>query len=611
MIPSDFHFLRPYWLLALIALVVCLYAFYRRRLKQGTWAEVCDPQLLDWLLVDKPVKRQTYRLYWMLVAGIIAILALAGPSWEKLPVPVFRSQSALILVLDLSESMYANDLKPNRIARARFKITDILRQRKDGQSALIVYSDAAFVVTPLSNDTETIIHQLKVLEPSLMPGQGNNTKAAMVLAAKLFKQAGVQSGQVLLVSDSGGSRSSAISAAKEVSKRGHQLFILGVGTEAGAPIPQAGGFVKDANGSILIPKLNQSDLKSMADAGNGIYRKIRSGNTDIKQLIDAIDQSESTDVSKQAVSEINQWKDRGPWLVLLLIPLAALAFRRGYIAVIFIGLTSVSPDSYALSWDDLWSNTNQRGQTAFNNNQYDAAANHFNSPEWKAASHYRAGQFDKAAGILKQLPETSDNLYNLGNAQAKQQQLQDAKKSYQQALQLNPDNVDAQHNKDIVEQALKKQKQQQQNQDKNQQSDEESDSSEQQDQQQSDSQDEQNNEQQQSDNSEQQQQSEQSKGEDSSEQEDEQTSAQEQDHNDEEDGEDSKQSEENSDQDDAEQQKQEQGQPMQSDDEQPLDELDQATEQWMRRIPDDPGRLLRRKFLYQYNRKNNSRLRQK
>lgn len=608
MIPSDFHFLRPYWLLALIALAVCLYAFYRRRLKQGTWAEVCDPQLLDWLLVDKPVKRQTYRLYWMLVAGIIAIVALAGPSWEQLPVPVFRNQSALVIALDLSESMYANDLKPNRIARARFKITDILRQRQDGQSALIVYSDAAFVVTPLSNDTETIIHQLKVLEPSLMPGKGNNTKAAMVLAAKLFKQAGVQSGQVLLISDSGGSRSKAISAAEELSKRGHQLFILGVGTEAGAPIPQAGGFVKDANGSILIPKLNQSNLKSMADVGNGIYRKIRSGNTDIKQLIDAIDQSESTDVSKQAVSEINQWKDRGPWLVLLLIPLAALAFRRGYIAVIFIAFTSVSPDSYALSWDDLWSNTNQRGQTAFNNNQYDAAANHFDSPEWKAASHYRAGQFDKAAEILKQLPESSDNFYNLGNAQVRQQQLQDALKSYQQALKLNPDNADAQHNKEIVEKALKQQKQQQ-NQDNKQQSDEESDSSEQQDQQQSDSEDEQNNDQQ-PDNSEQQQ-SPQSKGENSPEQEDEQTSAQEQDHTDEDNNEENNQSEENSAQEETEPQKQEQGQPRQSDDEQPLDELDQATEQWMRRIPDDPGRLLRRKFLYQYNRKNNSGIRQK
>ena len=590
---ADFHFLRPYWLLALAPLAGYAYVWYHRRLKQGSWAEVCDPQLLEWLLVDKPAKRRSYTLSSIVLGGILAILSVAGPSWEKLPVPVFRNQSALVIVLDLSESMYANDLKPNRIAHARFKIIDILKQRKDGHSALIAYSDAAFVVTPLSSDVETIIHQLNVLEPGLMPGKGNDTKTALHKAAKLFKQANVRNGQVLLVTDGGDDNQSKVKkAAKRLAKQGHQLFILGIGTEAGAPIPQPGGFVLDEKGSILVPQLDQSALKAMAEAGHGVYRTNSSGNTDIKQLLDAIDKSASTDISEKAVSEISQWKDRGPWLVLLLLPFAAMMFRKGYFVIVLMVLTGVSSDSYAFSWKELWRNSDQRGQQAFNKKKYDVAAKNFNSPQWKAASQYRAGNYDKAVEILKKLPATSENLYNLGNAQARQSQLEDALKSYQQALKENPDNEDAHYNKQIVEQALKEQQKQQQ--DENQESDDQSDAQDQQDQRQSDDQ---------SDDS-QQQQKDQQQNDNSSQQEQQSSStndSQQQDENEEQSAQQNK-AESTSDEEDKEQQAESQA--AQSDDEKPLNESDQATEQWLRRIPDDPGRLLRRKFQYQYKRQN-------
>lgn len=592
---ADFHFLRPYWLLTLIPLAVFLYAYYRRQLRQGVWSEVCDSQLLEWLLVDKPGKRHSYTLTWMILGGTLAVLSLAGPSWERLPIPVFRNQSALVIVLDLSESMYANDLKPNRMAHARFKITDILKQRKDGQSALIAYSDAAFVVTPLSSDTETIIHQLSVLEPSLMPGKGNNTKTALKQASKLLKQASVTNGQVLLVTDSGDD-SKAVKAAKQLTKQGHQLFILGVGTEAGAPIPQPGGFVLDDNGSIVVPQLNTTHLKAMAKAGQGIYRANTANNNDIKQLLDAIEKSASTDITEKSVSEISLWKDQGPWLVLLLIPFAALIFRKGYIAIVLIAITGISPESHAFSWDDLWRNDNQRGKQAFKKNQYNAAARHFNSPQWKAASEYRADRYDKAAEILKKLPPTSDNLYNLGNAQARQSQLEDSLKSYQQALEKNPQNKDAQHNKKIVAQALKQQKQKQQ---KKNESDDQSEQQDKKDQQQSEDQsddsEQQNKDPQQNDNNskpDRKQDQESSSNDNDAEQDQ---------HKKEDKAEQQKKPEPGSREEDKEQQAQ---QAMKPDDEKPLDESDQATEQWLRRIPDDPGRLLRRKFQYQYNRRN-------
>ena len=601
---SEFHFLRPWWLTAFIALAVFLYFYYHQRIKQGSWTEVCDPQLLDWLLVDKPLKPQQRQQTWLTLAGIIAILALAGPAWERAPVPVFRNQSALVIILDLSQSMYATDLKPNRITRARFKITDILKQRKDGQSALIVYSDAAFVVTPLSNDAETIIHQLNVLEPSLMPGQGNNSKAAIQLAAKLFRQTGVNNGQVLLLTDGGDQQSTALEAIRDLAKRGHQLSILGVGTETGAPIPLPGGFVKDARGSIVIPRINHSELKQLAEAGNGIYQQISSGDADIKALLDVIEQTDNASLSTKAASEISQWKDRGPWLVLLLIPFAALAFRKGYLLAVVLLLTTTSPETHAMSWDALWRNADQIGQSAFNEKRYEEAASYFTSPQWKAAALYRAGQYQQAEQLLKQLPDSSENRYNLGNTQAKQNKLKEALESYQQALKLDPDNQDAQYNKKIVEEALK---QQQQNQDQKNQSAEKQDSSEQKDQQQSESKRQQNKDQQQSD-KQQQQQSQQSSDEDAHNQAQKQSPAQRQDQKDDVSGEQDKPEYAGNQQQTAQP---EQQQAAQADDEQPFDEADQATEQWMRRIPDDPGRLLRRKFLYQYKRNNRLGLRQK
>ena len=221
--------------------------------------------------------------------------------------------------------------------------------------------------------------------------------------------------------------------------------------------------------------------------------------------------------------------------------------------------------------------------------KYDVAAKNFNSPQWKAASQYRAGNYDKAVEILKKSPVTSENLYNLGNAQARQNQLEDALKSYQQALKENPDNEDAHYNKQIVEQALKEQQKQQQ--DENQESDDQSDA---QDQRQSDDQ---------SDDS-QQQQKDQQQNDNSSQQEQQSSStndSQQQDENEEQSAQQNK-AESTSDEEDKEQQAESQA--AQSNDEKPLDESDQATEQWLRRIPDDPGRLLRRKFQYQYKRQN-------
>ena len=189
---ADFHFIRPLWLIALLPAVLIFVLFLKQRFSRGNWAAVCDEALMPFILEDGATTKSYGMLVVLMSAAVLGVFALAGPTWERLETPTFSSDAALVIALDLSPTMNATDIKPSRLARARFKIADILRQRKDGLTALVVYSADAFTVTPLTNDTATIENQLNALESSIMPAAGKNTVAALQQSVDLLKQAGQQ-----------------------------------------------------------------------------------------------------------------------------------------------------------------------------------------------------------------------------------------------------------------------------------------------------------------------------------------------------------------------------------------------------------------------------------
>ncbi|MDA1342868.1 MAG: VWA domain-containing protein [Proteobacteria bacterium] len=596
---AEFHFIRPYCLLALLPYAVLLVMLVKSKLSRGNWASVCDAALLPFLLQDKAVAQSRWPLVTGAVAALSAIISLAGPTWERLPTPVFRNDSALVIVLDLSRSMDAADIKPSRLTMARYKIADILKQRKDGQTALIVYVDEAFTITPLTNDTETIANQLSALTTGIMPSDGNNTARALEKAEGLFKQAGLQKGQILLLTD-GGNIDNALSKAKSLDA--YQLLVLGVGTSGGAPIAlDTGGFLKDDQGSIVVDKLEVNGLEKLAQAGNGAYQTLTADDADIKGLLStAVSQSHEKGEKNENLL-LDQWRDVGPWLLLLVLPLAALSFRKGLFGVVFLLLLPFPKNSYALDinqvWQELWKTKNQQAQEAYNNKQYDEAAELFENPDWKAAAHYKSGAFDKALENLKN-NSSANSLYNQGNALAQSGQLQEALDAYKNSLKLKSDDNDALFNKDLVEKALEKQKQEQKQDQQQQDRDKKQDS-----------QDSKNKEQNKEDNK---------SGQPDKEKKDEQKET---DQKPEQKPEQSQEStEQQAKKEEAEKQEQENqpeaAKPAQTDPKkddkkpdaastEPLDvmtnEEKQANEQWLKRIPDDPAGLLRRKFKYQYD----------
>ena len=602
---SSFHFIRPGWLLALLPLLLLLFWMWRQRLFSRSWQAVIDAQLLPHLLIGDAGGQQRWPLLVFALCGVLTIIALAGPSWQKLPQPVYKKQSALIIALDLSRSMDAADIKPSRLARARFKIADLLKLRREGQTGLIVYAADAFTVTPLTDDAATIASLVPTLDTRMMPAQGSRPDRALALARELFTHAGIRDGNVLLITDTVDPRY--LAALTDSARAGYPVSILGIGSRDGAPVPAAnGGFIKDSSGAIVIAKQNPQQLRQAALNGGGAYSAMTIDDQDIRGIAARVDGPDLDGKLKQTELKSDVWREQGPWLLLLVIPLAALAFRRGYLVLLVFICMPYAPRAQAFDWNALWQNDNQRAAQKLHQQQPEQAAELFDDPQWKSAAHYRAGDYQQSIDALKGM-ESVDADYNRGNALAKMGQYEQALQAYDRALDKDPNNEDARFNKQQIEQWLQQQQEQQQEQQQSQQNQP-------QDQQQqssgssadSEQQNPQSNEQDQNTQSSSQQQGEQQNQQPSPADADRQSQDQSAQQN---------QQQQDDQQSDAEQQAAVQQRESNADDqdkdqqnrgidsEQQQSVSQQKVEQWLRKIPDDPSGLLRRKFEYQYKRR--------
>ena len=453
---GDFHFLRPLWLPLLAPLVAWVWWSMRTRARGSLWSRVCDAALLPFVVQDSGSEVKSRATCLLIAAGTLAIVALAGPVWERLPVPVFRADAALVIALDLSSSMTAADIKPTRLARAKYKVADLLRGRKTGQTALLVFAAQSFVVTPLTNDTQTIGAQLQALETSIMPSQGSEPASALALAGKLLQQAGMPEGDVLLITD--GADDDAMSRARDAAQAASfRLSVLGIGSHDGAPIPDAdGGFTKASNGTVIMTRLDSDSLQAVSNSGRGIYLESRADDSDVTALNSYFDSEHAAHAQRLAQLASSQWYELGPWLVLPLLPLAALAFRRGVLGwLAAVALASLTPRPATADW---WRTPDQLGHQAFEAKDYAAAAQEFDNPAWRAAARYRKGDFTGAAQDLKD-DDTAQGHYNRGNALARQGQFGAALAAYDEALKRAPDDGDAKYNKELIEKQLRAEQQ--------------------------------------------------------------------------------------------------------------------------------------------------------
>ncbi len=634
---ADFHFLRPEWLLAVPVVAIILILFYHRSRQSIGWEKVCDPALLNFQLTrTREVVGSTSRLLIWLVPlmFLITIIALAGPSWQKKDQPIFQKDSALVIVLDLSLSMNARDVKPSRLERAKLKIIDILKQKKEGQTALVAYAGDAHTVSPLTIDNKTIISLLPALDSSIMPLSGSHAADAIKTAKELLVNAGYSRGDILLFTDGidASEQQKMKQLVKQLEQQGYHTSVIGIGTQAGSPIPipGQGGFIKDRSGQVILSKLEEQPLKAIDQAGGGFYHRLSLDDSDFKEILEQkfIDK----DKVKQQDEELEQWIDAGAYVTLLVIPLALFMFRKGVLSLL-VGSLLVSslllpafystpvmaeplseaaaktasaqqPGKSGFNWNDLWLTPDQQADKSFKAQNYQQAAETFKDPLWKASAYYRAGKYEQALQQYSQF-DSADALYNKGNSLANLQKFPDAIKAYEQALKQNPELKDAKKNLEYLKKLLEQQKQQsgQNSQDQQDQSN------------QSQQKDSQQDQEQQNDAGKNQDKSENSESKSKS---DSQQESPKQDKNQEQkdqSSEQQQQADQNAQQENRDQQSQQPQQAQQPDSAEEIEkarkqaaqapadvmsqlsqEEQQSMKQWLQRIPDNPGELLRIKF---------------
>ena len=595
---DTFHFLRPWWFLGLLPVVAVIGFYTWRKRNAGNWETIINPELLPFLLQGSGGKHALsgpWLVAFMISAWIFCCLGLAGPAWQQLPQPVHKQDSALVVVLDLSPSMLAEDISPNRLVRARYKLIDILTRRTEGVVGLIVYGGDSHTVSPLTEDSNTIVSMVPVLEPDLLPETGSNVEEGLASAIDLAMNGGYQQADILLITD-GIDKSALSNIAPIISGEGnYRLSILGVGTTDGAPIPSfAGGFIKKA-GNVIVAKLNVGTLRKIAANNGGSYQTLSADDRDIDNLLAGMD-SLLTNSTRETDRSFDLWDDQGYWLVLLLLPVLLLSFRKGSVVVILIApLLFTTQPVEALEWQDLWQTPDQQASEAMKAENYEAAKDLFEDSRWRGSAAFKAGDFDQAIADFSQ-DDSAMGDYNHGNALAKAGDLEGAIEAYNNALSKEPKMEDARFNLDLVEQLKDQQDQDQQNQE---QQDQDQQSQEQQDQ-------------------DQQSQEQQDQDQQSQEQQDQDQQSQEQKDQDQEQQNQDQQNESNEDPAQPEQDKPEDKNEAATEEEQKeevsVEELSdeekqeqEAIERILRRIPDDPGGLLRAKFRHQARQRSQNR----
>ncbi|MCG7648137.1 VWA domain-containing protein [Alteromonas sp. MmMcT2-5] len=498
---NQFHFLRPEWFIALVPLMLLVLLIRKTTAKQSGWQSVIPSHLYQYMVIGKNEMGAKPPMWMLALVWIISVIALAGPTWERLPQPVYQLKMGHVIVIDMSLSMRATDMTPDRLTRAKYKAIDLVNAIGEGEMGLVAYAGDAFVISPLTEDAGNITTLIPSLSPEIMPVPGSDPLLGIESASELLTNAGYNSGMIYWITD-GIELEQQQELQEYVASIPFTVNALTVGTSEGAPIrQQSGELLKDFTGSIVIPKLNEGAVKGVVKTSGGRFESFTSNDADIDALasVSLLDKSDSEENEEESNLQGDQWKEVGPYLLLILLPFAAFAFKRGLVFIVLVGLLSPSmiknahalqraqpseiagtsqdidapesakeranqPDSLSW-WQTPFMNDDQEALNSYQRGKYKDAVNQFNDDTWKASSLYKSGDYEGALNAFKSIPGP-ESLYNQGNALAKLGKLEDAIKKYDQALREAPDFDDARTNKKIVEDLLKQQ--QQQNQDQNQ-----------------------------------------------------------------------------------------------------------------------------------------------
>ncbi len=461
---TGIHFIRPEaaWGFAALLLIPLLVRSGGQR--GGVWRKICDPELLEALLVRTGGKRKVMPLLLLSAGWILTVIALTGPAFEKMPQPTFSKGRDTVYLLDVSPLSGVRDVKPDRLTRARFKLFDLLKKNAGGQSALILYGETPFTAVPLTPDPKMIETILPTVQTGLIGNGAPDLGAALLSAKALLRQTGSVGGRAVVLGAY--ADETARDAAAELHKSGYSVSVLGIGTNEGTPVTLPDGRFMTKDGRVVLSALPRRMMEKVAAAGNGVYSDLSVGEDDVAALSASSNGGRRDDNGPDATVKVDEWKDCGYWLVFPVLLFALFGFGKGRLFVFALTLLTSEADA---KWYDFWKRADVVEAEKISRGEAPSDDFVFQDPSWRAVAEYRQKKFDNAAKILEPSSSAEDK-YNYGNALAQSGRLQDAVNAYADVLKAVPDHADAAYNKKYVEDLLKKQ--QKQNQQRNQQQDE-------------------------------------------------------------------------------------------------------------------------------------------
>ncbi|KZY74816.1 hypothetical protein A3742_12310 [Oleiphilus sp. HI0071] len=465
---AAFHFIRPWWLVALIPLAYTVWRLRLKRDQSAQWQQTIAPHLLKALTVGGEHTRWLSPLNVSAAAIFIAVIAVAGPSWERKPLPYVQDEAPLIIVLSLAESMNQSDVQPSRLQRAQQKISDLLTLRKGSKVAIIAFAGTAHLAVPLTTDPDIVFQFLHALNSGMMPTEGSIPEKSIPLI-EAVKGPDSPPATILLIADSSSANApEAFNAYLEGTA--DQLIVFGIGADA----PSSDSGASDTE-SLSLP-FNPRSLEALAEATRGTYVQLSFDKQDISRI------SKSVEQHLALVDDDNRpWIDAGYYLLFPFAMLFLFWFRKGWTlqwcAVVLVSWSLHVPpvqaqepqnahESSAVvaeiaakttvlgrAWSgflQLWFTPDQLGRIYFELGDFSKAAYYFEDVRWKASAYYYAENFSNAIQLYSGL-EAPNDLFNLGNAFAQNQEYIKALEVYEKVLDLDPEYVRVNANIEIVQ----------------------------------------------------------------------------------------------------------------------------------------------------------------
>ncbi len=435
---EQFHFLRAEYLVYIgigIAVVILGFFFYA---ESNTWKKSIAKHLQPYVIQKGTAWKSRLIKVSVVVMFILAGISFLGPTWEQVKAPVKKIESQLVIALDLSNSMLAQDFSPNRLERAKFKISDFLQANPRAQTNLLVFAGTTHTAIPFTTDYRIINDQINGLKPAMMPVKGTAFNSLFAKIDTLFTN-NKAPGKVLLITDDLEDLSVA-TVSNFLQQNKVQLYLYPFATTSGIVIPNT-----KKTSALNVDKLNALGALEQVEV-----LELTLDNSDVTDLAKAI--SDTILFEDKSEEDQDEWQDKGLWLVIPLLVLFLFSFRKGWslntvlILFVFNSCTSDSEQKLnAFKFKDLWYTDQYQAQQAYNQDDFITAAQGFDDPLRKGVAYFKAGDFLSAETAFK-TDSTATGLYNLGLTYAQLGKLDQALAVFEQVVNSDPDNKEAANN---------------------------------------------------------------------------------------------------------------------------------------------------------------------